>query len=322
MRTIKLICLICLLPALAIAQQITRVSLTGITNPELRVTIEKNVSIFLTECNRAAYENDIPRTRLIAITQEAQKTLEELWDSSSFYSDESELILKIVRTTSGDYELRGIPIVFTKADSEDDDGGEIVLMLTPSGLLSDLKIAMDKEQYTRLLLASENIKDRRLREVILGFVENYRTAYNKKDIDFIQTVFSDDAIIIVGRVITAQKNLPDKLGQTILTKDQVEFIRLSKTQYITNLSSCFKKNAFVKVGFDDISIMRHPKFPEIYGVTLKQKWNSSNYSDEGYLFLMIDFKDEAKPIIWVRSWQPQAFTKPEDVIDLSQFLIR
>lgn len=322
MRATKLIWLLCLLPALAWTQQITRVSLTGVTNPELQSKMERNVSFLLTECNKAVFENSTPNPRRDGISADAAQTLKAMWGSSSFFCDENELILAIVRSAGGDYELRGIPVVFSKADTTTDDSGEIVLILSPTGIISDIKVAVEKEQYNRILLASESVKDRRLREVIMGFVENYRTAYNKKDIDYIQTVFSDDAIIIVGRVIKTQKNMPDKLGQTVLSKDQVEFIRLSKTQYITNLSSCFRTNKFIKVGFSDISILRHPKFADIYGVTLKQQWNSSNYSDEGYLFLMIDFKDEAKPIIWVRSWQPEEFTKPEDVIDLSRFIIR
>ena len=64
---------------------------------------------------------------------------------------------------------------------------------------------------------------------------------------------------------------------------------------------------------------------DIFGVTLKQHWNSSNYSDVGYLFLMINFEDEMNPTIQVRTWQPDKYNgKPlprEEVFSLDMFSI-
>jgi hypothetical protein len=45
----------------------------------------------------------------------------------------------------------------------------------------------------------------------------------------------------------------------------------------------------------------------VYGVTLKQDWKSSMYSDKGYVFLLIDYRNEQEPIITVRTWQPQEY---------------
>ena len=53
--------------------------------------------------------------------------------------------------------------------------------------------------------------------------------------------------------------------------------------------------------------MKHKKYPEIYGVTFKQHWNTTRYSDVGYVFLLIDFQDEENPIIHVRTWQPEKY---------------
>ena len=66
--------------------------------------------------------------------------------------------------------------------------------------------------------------------------------------------------------------------------------------------------------------MRHHKIPEIYGVKLKQKWQSDSYSDTGYLFLMIDFINPDKPLIHVRTWQPEKFPDGS-VISLGDFEI-
>ena len=64
--------------------------------------------------------------------------------------------------------------------------------------------------------------------------------------------------------------------------------------------------------------MRHPTQEGLYGVTLRQKYSSDLYSDDGYLFLLWDFRDEATPLIHVRTWQPRMLDDrtplPEDEI--------
>jgi hypothetical protein len=76
---------------------------------------------------------------------------------------------------------------------------------------------------------------------------------------------------------------------------------------LAGLKRCFKRNKYIDVSFEDIEVLKHPLSDKIYGVTLKQDWNSSTYSDTGYVFLMIDFTDEFEPCIQVRTWQPEKY---------------
>lgn len=43
----------------------------------------------------------------------------------------------------------------------------------------------------------------------------------------------------------------------------------------------------------------------IYGVQIAQDYYSTNYADKGYLFLMVDINDPERPLIKVRTWQPE-----------------
>ena len=60
------------------------------------------------------------------------------------------------------------------------------------------------------------------------------------------------------------------------------------------------------------------------GVSLRQAYRSDLYSDDGYLFLLWDFRNPAMPQIHVRTWQP-AFPDghtplPEDeILDIRNF---
>ena len=52
-----------------------------------------------------------------------------------------------------------------------------------------------------------------------------------------------------------------------------------------------------------IDIVKKNNAQNVYGVEMRQSYASTSYSDEGYLFLLIDF-NERDPLIYVRAWQP------------------
>jgi len=158
------------------------------------------------------------------------------------------------------------------------------------------------------------------RHQALSFLENFRTAHNRKDLNFLKKTYSDNALIIVGRVLEEKEGESDFLESSLLAQNKIEFIKLSKQQYIERLRQVFNLNSFVRVIFDDVEIIRHTKYPEIYGLKLRQRWNSSTYSDEGYLFIMMDFADPDQPVIHVRAWQPEPF-EDGTVVGLGDFRI-
>jgi len=124
-------------------------------------------------------------------------------------------------------------------------------------------------------------------------VEQFRNAYCQKDINFMDQVFSEDALIITGKVMKSVKYEGPK----------VEYSVKNKQQYLNNLRGVFAKNKYINVHFDDISVVRHGSKPNFYGVTLRQGWRSSTYSDDGVVFIVWDFTDEFAPKILVRTWQ-------------------
>lgn len=146
----------------------------------------------------------------------------------------------------------------------------------------------------------------RVREKLVEFLENYKTAYCLKRLDYIRSIFDDDAIIIVGnvaRVYTQQRNRDGIL--TMRGKDIISSNRYSKDKYIENLARCFRNNEFVNIRFthSDIQKLDKETNKDVVCVQLAQDYNSSTYADQGYLFLMIDMSDTNKPFIKVRTWQ-------------------
>lgn len=140
--------------------------------------------------------------------------------------------------------------------------------------------------------------------IIINFLEQYKTAYCLKDLDFIENVFSNDALIIVGRMV---KSEPDPVNDGLynqLDKKTVEYVKLSKKEYVSRLSNQFKKKEFINIHFED-NFVTALNDKNVYGIQIKQYYYSSNYADKGYLFLMFDLNDIDHPKIMVRSWQPE-----------------
>ena len=160
-----------------------------------------------------------------------------------------------------------------------------------------------------VLKKGKDVTDHRCRELILDFTERFRTAYNEHNINFLDAIFSDDALIITGKVIER------KTGDGIKLPDEVQYDVKSKGEYLKRLKRVFAQDVknLIHVEFTSIELTRHPnpdpEFQKIYFVTLHQKYRSGTYNDDGYLLLIWDFTNEERPMIHVRAWQPTPFKK-------------
>lgn len=142
-----------------------------------------------------------------------------------------------------------------------------------------------------------------IRMVIATFLENYKTAFALKRMDYIKSIFDDDALIIVGHLV--KKAQKDSENEKYLNNETVKLTKLSKQQYMKNLENCFKSNQFVNVHFSDNDITKMGKGGNTFGILIHQDYYSSTYSDTGYLFLMVDLNNIDQPIIRIRTWQPK-----------------
>ena len=296
----------------------------GVVDAATKAKMESNVTLMMSLFKSAADEEQ-KKLKLSKdnFTPEAIKDVELMWKTSAMSCPPVSIMSRCLKTATG-YQVRGIPVDMIEADQEE-SRQELTVDFTPSGLISGVSISIDLQRYEEIMGQKESDLDYARRQIIVDFVENFRTAYNRKDIDLLNSVFSDKALIITGKVVKEKPN--SDLTRMMLNNNKVVYIKQSKQEYITNLTRVFKNTKYINVKFDEIEVVQHPKYDDVYGVTLKQYWHTSGYSDEGYLFLMIDFRDADNPLIQVRTWQPyknaegQVVTKREDVFHLGSFRI-
>ena len=298
------------------AQHKTTVTIINSDNCGLNNNIQDHVTRLISLLNECYSQNKTPDIPKDYFTESGRQNLVRLWNSASFFCPETELKLEPIKTNSG-FELRGISLK-CKGQEGEISSEELELVVSKSGIIEDVYFGIENNKYKSLLNKGTSVTDFRRRQIILDFVENFRTAYNRKDINYLENVFSDDALIIVGRVVEKKPDDSNFLERNF-SKEKVVLLKSNKVNYISNLKSVFERNSFIKVDFEKLEITNSRKHPDIYGVNLIQAWTSTAYSDKGFLFLMIDFKDETHPLIHVRAWQPTEFTKEEDSISLGNF---
>ena len=152
------------------------------------------------------------------------------------------------------------------------------------------------------------------RMVLINFLEHYKTAYALKRLDYIESIFADDALIITGYVVKVKPNADSRYQSNRI----VRYNRQSKTEYIRNLRYSFNSKEYINIRFEESNVRKGGKGGDIYGVQIKQNYFSSNYGDQGYLFLMVDLKDPKEPVVHVRTWQPTK-GKKDSIYGLSDF---
>ncbi len=137
---------------------------------------------------------------------------------------------------------------------------------------------------------------------IVGFLEDYRTAYATKNLEYLDKVFDDNAVIVLGKRLQVAPQL-NKEGY--MNNHRVQFTQLTKREFLRNLRRQFQSKDYINLHFSQNRIYQLQKGVERYGIEIKQDYYSSNYGDTGYLTLIFDLTNPNQPVIHVRTWQEQ-----------------
>lgn len=299
----KMLLLICLqMTVLAsLAQNVDFKFSGGIARSDMSSSMERRISQLLTEINAACSQNRDLQLTPLHLTPRAGQSLQMLWKNFHFRCDETKIRQLCLQDVNG-YEVRGIAITLTPmgANFNGELSRELTVCFAPDQEITGVHMALANNVFLSIVDKGRDVTDTRRRLEILKFVEDFRSYYDEKDLEALRNVYSDDALIITGKVIH-RKNLGSDQAQM---KPEIVYSKQNKEQYLASLQRIFKNNTFIRVNFDDIKVKRHPAKAGFYAVTLHQKWQSSNYSDDGYVFLLWEFKENASPVVHVRTWQP------------------
>lgn len=186
---------------------------------------------------------------------------------------------------------------------------EVTFRFNADNLVESLAFSLSDVAESDILGKGEWDRDSRL--LLMTFLEDYQTAYALGRIDYLERIFSEQALIIVGNKLLQRKMDNDR----ILITESVKYDTLSKAQYMRRLREHFGRKKYINLNFTDTDFERSSNGKNFYGIRVRQEYFSDTYGDVGYLFLLVDLRFD-EPVIHVRAWQNDKLPM-EDLFDLS-----
>ena len=181
-----------------------------------------------------------------------------------------------------------------------------------SGLIKSTAYALTRKAENDIFRQASWAPDSRYS--LLTFMEDYQTAFCTQNIGFIEKLFSDDAIIIVGNKTDASSaRQPMWVEGTKFMKGNKKaqafrYERFNKRQYVDHLRQVFGQQAWTHVCFEENEIAKVNTGTllnnEVLWIEIRQNWDSaSGYNDTGFLALQINMKPKGSQIN-VRTFTP------------------
>ncbi|MEI7675589.1 MAG: LPP20 family lipoprotein [Bacteroidales bacterium] len=263
----------------------------------------------LTPLDKVTDKNDIMKKVTAAIAAKRYTEVQSLFTDDGYSIFKSLLQYgnaKIVKSFDlkyyqfGSYVIcRSIPMSFSFKANDRQFVENVVFYFDATNKICNITFSLSKNTVDDISANTTWSQDNRI--LLMSFLENYMTAYSLKRFDYINKIFSDDALIITG-IVTKINNSPE-LKYT--NNGLVKYNKQTKTEYMKKLKYSFDSNEFINIRFADNTIRRSGKGNDVYGIQIKQDYFSTNYGDSGYLFLLVDLSDSKTPQIHVRTWQPE-----------------
>ena len=133
----------------------------------------------------------------------------------------------------------------------------LILDFDTTGKFNDINFGITEGLYKTFVEQGKYGNDWGNRQVIIKFVERYRTAFLSRDIKMLDSLFADEAVIIIGREIKKTKS-KDVYQYSKMNESQPEYekTQYTKKQYLKNQELEFNKQDDLFVGFSTFKISK------------------------------------------------------------------
>jgi hypothetical protein len=182
-----------------------------------------------------------------------------------------------------------VPNIVLKANQE--RGPEpMALALTFALDGTFLRVSADEREFSaqRILAARLPVTPEKVSRVET-YVAQYQQAYQQQRMDQLAGLMVEDAKIVTGR----QKDQRNAFDFYSYTKD--EYVEYAEEKIFTEGND-------IAIHFDSLQVYRDPLNEQQVGIYLWQHYQSSTYSDQGYLFILVDLS-ERQPQMSYRVWR-------------------
>lgn len=199
---------------------------------------------------------------------------------------------------------RSIPMKFSFGNNTRSFTEDVTFTFNPEGKIECVAFGLGSAARDDIFAQGDETWTDEVKMTIATFLENYKTAFALKRLDYIESIFDDNAYIIVGHKLRKLNKIQGEYNG-FSTSDEYEYSRKSKEEYMKNLKQCFASNEYININFSNNDVMKAARGGDVFGIQIKQDYHSQHYGDQGYLYLFVDLNDKDMPIIKIRTWQPE-----------------
>ena len=206
-------------------------------------------------------------------------------------------------TLNGNTYCRSVPMSFTFSRRRQ-FAEDVVFVFDEEGKIDDVSFSLGKIATNDIIDDSQGWT-MEAKNVLINFLETYKTAYALKRLDYLEQVFAKDALIITGKVLNKTNR---KFNDIYSNNKVIEKKEYTKKEYIEHLRKVFGAQEFINIKFANNMVKKASRSgmeSEIYGIQIRQDYFSGTYGDSGYLFIVVDLTQPDEPVIRVRAWQEE-----------------
>lgn len=310
------------------------------TDPALTALVapaKKNTGKFSVELND---KEKSPRLKTIetnvlrfveALDKKNTEVMKKEYGSDSFLSDKlvslvkynnpipiDETIKADVNKTATGWEVRKLRVLTNYSSLNRQATEYLILDFDEEGNFYDVNFGTVEQLYEQFAEQGMYGNDWGNRQTIVKFIEKYRSAFLTRNMPMLDSMFAEEAVIIVGRELKKGKKA-DNYQYSKMSESQpdIQYVQYTKKQYLANQKKAFQNQKDIFLGYSTFKINKKNNMPGTYGISMKQHYAATTYADEGHLFLLIDFLQD-QPQIYVRSWQPREWSD-DATIKLANF---
>ena len=161
----------------------------------------RNLAAVLTEVNRAQAAGEQLSMGPLKMDEFAKKSLARIWAVTPFIFPDQEFVEKCTSFKNGTMMVRHVPLQIKPVGETYgmDNIQEAIVEFDRQGIITDFRLTLSSQ--SGLDMDHCGVAEIENEHIIKKQLEQFRTAYNQKDIQTIEAMFSDDALIITGKVI-------------------------------------------------------------------------------------------------------------------------
>ncbi|MBR4677256.1 MAG: hypothetical protein IKO99_04565 [Bacteroidales bacterium] len=308
-----LVCLISLLVCCYVNAQNQKVTVAlrfMDNNPDLARSVGNTLSSMFSEFYSAWGANTQPNLSGLYIREDTKNKILGLWNRHKFRLAGLSCSLGVAKVYGeNEFAVFSIPMQVEGCANV----AEYTIQFNTRGVITNF----ERSNFPILSFQTgKRVADEQTKGTIKVILYQLSKAYHDKDINYLRKIYDPDGYCITGkRATTTTSNYPGQELRIQLEHTYYDLTIKKLHQYLDDLEKVFAANSWIKTTFGTPEITAHqnpnPTYDGIYYINLLQNYKSQNYSDEGWLTIVLDLRDKSNPQIMARIWLPDKITNEQ-----------